>query len=655
MVTGSLFVLLIVANLMTFFVIATNGFPLGPKSPPYCNTGCSYSGASGKCSCPSGSSYSPNTDGYWNTVGGVVFVDSNWNGYWDWQVLGGPLEQGYKDSTVTIQVSGDAEQTVTTIPTYLTFGLNSYPGYSFRVYKISPVQYLTLTAALPPGYVTTGFRPLKITMDTSGNITPSASYPLPGLNNMVNLGFNKGNTISGNVYIDANGNFKKDAGESNYTAGNLTVTFTPDPTECHTQGGICTDSNGTCATEGGTTTTSYSCSRGGVCCMPSGSSPAASQTTTTSGGAYTSPTLYPGTYTVSLLPPSGYTMSYPQNGPPPSFSVSVGNAGSPSDCSTNCTVGSSCTDSGTCAPGGRGSIVNLDFGLAKQNKPWYQIKSGGDVRIDNGITNTISSTADVSCGGAYAVTSGGSVTEPGVLYTCDASSNLGSGQASTTNWIVGGTVYPEVYYAGSGNLLPMSYSALSNKLQQSGITPTDMTSVCASGGLTNCTFPANLPNGVYIAHGAVTLNAYTFPAGKNYVFLFDNPKNTGLTIKGKILVPSTSTATFVANGDIIVDRSVGTTPACPPDPQVEGMYSAGRDFIVDGYKNPSTQPDSMLNMQGSIITNAEFGGGSLQIIRDLGSADGGYPAFTITARPDFALHAPELIKETTRIQQEVAP
>lgn len=60
---------------------------------------------------------------------------------------------------------------------------------------------------------------------------------------------------------------------------------------------------------------------------------------TTANGIYTSGAVPPGTYTVTLSSPlgTGYRMTYPLNGPPPSFQVTVG-----SNCNTNAAKGAIC-------------------------------------------------------------------------------------------------------------------------------------------------------------------------------------------------------------------------------------------------------------------------------------------------------------------------
>lgn len=389
----------------------------------------------------------------------------------------------------------------------------------------------------------------------------------------------QGYSITGNVFVDANGNTIKDANEVNYS------------------GGININSSG--------------------------------GTVTTAAGAYTVSGLLSGTYSVSYNNlPTGYSMTVPLNGPPPSWTVSVG----PS-CSEN-SPDASCLG---------GSVLNLNFGITN-NKPWIQ-GVGSNMRIDSGFIDKIPATA---VGGAYAVlnSSGGT---PGLVFSGASAPDFGQGRASTTNWTAGGLSYPETYSPIKvGGQIKTSYNYLLSRAQQGNITPADLTAYC-SGGLGNCTL-GSLPHGIYKANGDLTLNAYSFPAGEDFIILV----NGNLTIKGRIQVPVGTTAFFASLGNITVDKSVGEAPSSA-FPSIAGIYSAGQSFIIDGTNDCTKGQDLRLNIGGTVITNANLGGGTFQMQRDLCQDDPSYPSAYIFERPDFIINTPAFLKTPNFTYQEIAP
>lgn len=384
-------------------------------------------------------------------------------------------------------------------------------------------------------------------------------------------------TISGNVYLDGNKNGVKDGAEANYN-GAISITS----------------------------------SRGTV--------------STTAGGTYTISGITPGALTVSYNSlPTGYTMTYPLNGPPPSFGLTVGAA-----CNTNGANGATC---------GGGNITNLSFGISNF-RPWFQSVCGG-MRIDNGITDQIPQTAQ---GGDYASTTlNVFCTNADVIFTGDSTATFGQGQASIANWLVGGTTYPEVYTPGPSGI-HTSYAYLLAKTQQGNITPTNLSTICS---LSNCTLPANLGHGVYQANGNVTLNGYTFPINQNYVILV----NGTLTLNGNIFVPVGSTAVFSSSGNIIVTPTVGYNPGFL-FPNLDGIYSTDRSFIVN---STNTCNDLTLSISGAVITNAALNGGSFQNQRDLCGNDALYPTIYFYQRPDFFLNLPDFLRTQTTATWEAAP
>ena len=366
--------------------------------------------------------------------------------------------------------------------------------------------------------------------------------------------------------------------------------------------------------------------------------------TPNSNGSYTIVGLINGQYRINYNNlPAGYIINNPVDGTPPYFDATVGIGGA------NCTVSPNSPDA-TCTSG---SLNNLNYAIVA-GQPWWQAY-GLDVRFDNGLSNPIppSDTVSATCGGgAYAAVPGTSTT-PGVIFSGNATPDFWRGSASTTNWTVGTTSYPEVFPV---NTLKTSYAYMQSVLSQSNITATNISTVCAN--LTNCTLPANLANGVYIANSSLTLNGYTFPANKNYVFLV----NGVLTINGAIHVPTTSTATFFASNNLVVNANVGSTAACPAPAaasgDVEGFFSTDRSLIINSNSNCTATPavpDKQLNVQGAIIINAAQTGGQFTNNRSLCTNNITYPTVTFRERPDMILNAPDLLHGSNYNYKEVAP
>jgi len=352
------------------------------------------------------------------------------------------------------------------------------------------------------------------------------------------------------------------------------------------------------------------------------------------GGSYTLSGLIPeSSHTISFnsLPPN-YFMTAPLNGPPPSYAVTVG-----SSCNTNGARGAQC----------RGDITNLNFGISN-SVPWMQ-SYDLDVRFDNGYSNIIPQTPIYS---PYASVQSLIANTPGIVYSGDGTAKFGQGQASSKDWWVGGTVYPEVNRV-TNNRLSTSYQYLFDIAQTADINPVDLSTIPSCRNLTNCTLPANLPNGIYQANGNVMLNNYTISAERDHIFLI----NGNLTLNTPITVPTTSTVLFSSARDIIVPDTIGATINTFPLPaaQLEGFYSAGEDFIIRGTNNCLIGPDRMLVVGGAVIVNANGGGGNFINQRDLCGDNPQYPAFSIQARPDFILNAPSFLMKQNTIFREDAP
>lgn len=260
----------------------------------------------------------------------------------------------------------------------------------------------------------------------------------------------------------------------------------------------------------------------------------------------------------------------------------------------------------------------------------------------------------------YGSAPGTQTTTPGIIFSGDGSAAFGQGAASTMNWAVGGLTYPEVFktYRPTASQTQnaksvTSYQYVLNKAHTAQVTINDMSKLSGCSSLSNCSIPVNLPNGVYQANGNLTLNGYTFPAGKNYVFLI----NGDLTIMGSIIVSNGATAFFTSSHDIIVDKSVGTATNLFPLPagQLQGIFSADRDFRIMGNNDCLVGKDKMINVEGAIVTNALGLGGNFRAQRDLCGDNPRYPYFTIRPRLDMLLNLPEMLMQRTTTFREDAP
>lgn len=446
----------------------------------------------------------------------------------------------YSGSGQTLTISGCSQNI--TVP---------ISGGSYSAINLPNGTYTVTYNGPPTGYYTSYPSPSSFTATVGPNCSVVSNDASCSNGSITNLNFGLSNvapcstaayTVSGKLFIDANSDGYYNGTDTLYTGTGQTVTLT-------------------------------GCSQTVV--LP------------VSNGSYSSALLPYGNYTATYNgPPTGYYMSYPRTTVPPSFSF---------------TIGPSCTVSTNDASCSSGNVINLNFGLTNVAS-WVQSVCG-DFRQGSGITDMIP--ASPSCGsysGAYLNQTDTNYcpTTPGIAFTGNTAASFGQGQAaaSPNNWIVGGTTNPETYTPASPQTIHTSYSHMQAQLRDSGTTATDLSTVCT---LSNCTLPATLANGVYQANGNVTLNAFTFPSNKNYIFVI----NGDLTIIGNISLPVGSTALFSASGNIYIDKSIGVTSTSTTS-NLDGFYSADKSFIVNSYGSCS---DQRLNIFGSVVVNAALGGG----------------------------------------------
>ncbi len=396
------------------------------------------------------------------------------------------------------------------------------------------------------------------------------------------------NIYTGSVFIDTNRNGTKDTGEAGYAGATIR--------------------------------------------MVNQTSGASTNVTTNSLGNYTVQMNGSGTFCIAMpTVPSGYTMTTTQG---PTRCMIVTGSGNTTSNSFNFGIASAATATPTSAPLA-GNIININFGINNIH-PWIQSVCG-DIRDDNGFANQ-------QPPGAPAIDSNPTCINPGIVFTGNANSSFGQGSPSSSGWIVGGIAYPEEFAPVNSGRIFSSYNYLKEKSQTLNTPPTNLHSVCT---VNNCTLPVTLQSGIYYANTDVTLNAYTFPANRNYVFLIDGT----LTIRGNIITPVGSSSVFSTSGNIIIPPTVGN-PATITTPSLSGIFSTDRSFIAQGNHNCS---DLRLNIEGTVIVNAGRTGGSLQNNRDLCANNNTNPTIQMTQRLDFVLNLPEFMRIQSTLFEEVAP
>ena len=374
------------------------------------------------------------------------------------------------------------------------------------------------------------------------------------------------------------------------------------------------------------------------------------------GSGFTTPPTIPASsnpLTVQYAnPPGGAKITSPTTIPPYSYA--------------NVRVG---TGAGGCVPPGgdsdcnNGNPINLNFGVdTNTSREWYQ-SIGGDVRIDvDNYRNIIpSGTTPVCSNSTYPYLSSNSISgnltslTSGIVFTGTnpSLSNTGNDRSKASNqgWLVTGNKFSPV----RPGTIRTSYTYIDNIIKRGGLSDDikDMfgakaNRACTQNNGDDCNFAGNLLNGgIYKSTNRVTIRgsgtpeAYTFPDGRDYIFLIED----NLRIESNIQVPQGSTVTFIVSGDITVSPSVT---------EIDGIYSANGSFIT---RSRARGVDTPLTIEGNVIVNAGLNPGKIfDQRRDLGDTQNAIcPAVTFISRPDFILNGPELLRYTNYIIQEIAP
>lgn len=341
----------------------------------------------------------------------------------------------------------------------------------------------------------------------------------------------------------------------------------------------------------------------------SGATVRATSTQNQIGQSFTGNTNATGTYAISNLNvPDTYTLSFENLGgfdPNPKLSC----------------------DGGTTLALSASSSLTRRYGFSISYDPWFQT-IGGDVYANSGITSNIPT-------------------------TCSSSANC-------NNYTVGATTYTPLLAAGTGGTsgiatlasgsLNMGYPTYANaRISQAG--------TWANSGYTGRNYdygyffartassdrvaysgtqkPTGSIAGVYLSSGTLTLDGtWVVDSGNAFVMLHNGDVN----VTGNIDVNPQGFLAVIASGTITFASNVT---------QVEGVY-IGNALTVASTGNTGTE--QRFTGEGTFV-----GWQAVNLLRDRGGNNNTQSTELFRFRPEFVINAPEALKISKVIWQEVAP
>jgi len=359
-----------------------------------------------------------------------------------------------------------------------------------------------------------------------------------------------------------------------------------------------------------------------------GTLPVGGITNTTSTGTTSFACLDTGNYTVTLAVPSGYTV--------------IGRSGG--------------VNSGTNAITFNALASNQtgNFCIAPTD-PWFQTDLG-DVRYLN-LTNPVPAGKYASLG--ENANSPQNSSYPGIFYSSAASAQLGTGNASSRDWVIDNeySFNADTENRNGG----ISYDFYKSKAKQDGVTITQISSgTFVQNDIDQSQAFLNNEGGIFEANGDLTINNYNHTNGKRIVIL----------VNGNVVINDTSISIPVnqglliiaAKGNITIDDGIGTSTLNSTTTQLDGYYTAQGNIILESIDNTCETgvPDTRLNIGGALIAHslkpfATTGGGAIQNNRSLCVDNLTYPPLFIKSRPDFLIQLTDFYKTSYTKWKEENP
>lgn len=487
--------------------------------------------------------------------------------------------------------------------------------------------------------------------------------------------------VTGNVYVDTNGNGVKDAGEGNYPGAQITNTCAPSvatdasgnyttypPTQINATpsctvslsvpvGYAVSTANPRSVTLGPNATVNFgirpSHSVTADAFEDTGLDNCSAATRTHYGGKVsfaltdTDTGLTTNSVPLSINPPYIFSNMPPDN---QSLSMSVPSGYRMAGVSIN---SAPATLSGNSVAFVSDSDKTVDFCITNAVS-WFQVNQG-DVRYPTLVDKVPS--------GKAAGVSGDSV-----FISSNAASDFGSGGTAVGNpnkWLIDNE-YSTLNSAGKNSLGSFSYEFYKDRAAKNGVTITSLPSVAAASDCVpngSCVLPV-LPTGIYEVNGSLTILGTDAPQIKHVVLLVSG----NIMIKGDITTdvdPSTGKhGLFIlaTKTDLTIDKTVGSA-ANSATFNLSGFYSAEGNIVADGDGTAQCAggtADKRLNIEGAIIANALYpfsssGGGGVTNNRSLCANDINYPSLYVAMQPKFFTQLTDFYKVTNKRWMQVQP
>ncbi len=258
-----------------------------------------------------------------------------------------------------------------------------------------------------------------------------------------------------------------------------------------------------------------------------------------------------------------------------------------------------------------------------------------------------------------------------VFYSTVQNAQLGAASTNLNLWIVDSEYDQVPAIKREGNA---SFSFYKNRAAQNGVELTALPGCTLNG---NCNYTGN-PNAlnnktIYYVNGNLTFTpSQPFIAPeKTLIFLAEGNITIDRDVK---LYKDKSLVIFAAKEDLIITPNVGTTnlSAAPvvtsnsSTYNLQAILTAEDDIIIQSNANCSATPDRRLNIEGSLVANADnpFGVenrgdeskfGELIQERTLCASNSQYPALYVQSRLGFITALTDFYKVSNTFWNEVAP